>query len=91
MIIDRSARYREAQYRAGAGLAFGILTLLLTIEFRWMPWGWHAFNAGWLLLTIAAAYGVTRAALLRANPQVTDPSLIHPGDVLVIPRLGTEP
>ena len=70
MIINRSAHYREAQYRAGAGLAFGILTLLLTIEFSWMPWGWHAFNAGWLLLTIIAAYGVgywlgTQPAIIR--------------------------
>jgi LysM repeat protein len=51
----------------------------------------HQVEVGDTLSGIAAAYGVTRAAFLRANPQVTDPSLIHPGDVLVIPRLGTAP
>jgi len=56
MIIDQSARYRETRYRAGIGLAFFILTLLLTMELHWMPWGWHAFNAGWLLLAVVAAY-----------------------------------
>lgn len=34
---------------------------------------------------IADAYGVTQAALLAANPQITNPSLIHAGDDLVIP------
>lgn len=34
---------------------------------------------------LADAYGITLAALLAANPQVADPSLIRPGDELVIP------
>lgn len=70
MIIDRSARYREAQYRAGIGLAFCTLVLLLMIEFEWMPWGWHALNAGWLLLATITAYGAgyglgTRPAVIQ--------------------------
>ena len=40
---------------------------------------------------IADAYGVTLAALLAANPQITDPSLIHPGDLLTIPGGGSTP
>ncbi len=58
MVIQRSARYREARYRAGIGCAFFILSTLLTIEWEWMPWGWHATNAGWLLLTVIGAYGL---------------------------------
>ena len=58
MIVERSARYRETQYRAGAGCAFFALSGLITIEWEWMSWGWHATNAGWLLLTVMAAYGL---------------------------------
>lgn len=56
MVINRSALYRETRYRAGIGVAFFILALLLTMELGWMPWGWHALNAGWMLLTVVAAY-----------------------------------
>lgn len=56
MVIDRSALYRETRYRAGIGFAFFMLTLLLTMELEWMPWGWHALNAGWLLVAVVAAY-----------------------------------
>ena len=41
--------------------------------------------AGDTISGLAEAYGVSQAALLAANPHVTDPSLIHPGDMLVIP------
>ena len=58
MVIERSARYREARYRAGIACAFIVLSTLLTIEWEWMPWGWHATNAGWLLLTVVGAYGL---------------------------------
>ena len=58
MIIERSALYREARYRAGIGCAFFMLSILLTIEWEWMPWGWHATNAGWLLLTAIGAYSL---------------------------------
>lgn len=58
MIVERSARYRETQYRAGAGCALFTLSALLTIKLEWMSWGWHATNAGWLLLAVIAAYGL---------------------------------
>jgi len=58
MIIERSARYQEARYRGGIACAFLMLCTLLTIEWEWMPWGWHASNAGWLLLSIMMAYGL---------------------------------
>jgi len=34
---------------------------------------------------IAKRYGVTLAALIRANPQIRNPNLIHPGDEVNIP------
>ena len=58
MVINRSARYQEARYRAGIGCAFLMLSTLLTIEWEWMPWGWHTTKAGWLLLTIVGAYSI---------------------------------
>lgn len=57
MIVPSSARYREAGYRTGLILGWLTLALLLTIEWYWLPWGWHAGNAGWLLLAVIAAYG----------------------------------
>lgn len=58
MIVPASARYREAGYRTGLMLALLSLSLLLTIEIYWLPWGWHAGNAGWLLLAVVASYGL---------------------------------
>lgn len=58
MIVQTSARYREAGYRTGLILAWLTLALLLTVEAYWLPWGWHAGNAGWLLLTVVVAYGI---------------------------------
>ena len=58
MIVPVSARYREARYRMGFACAFILLTILLTLEFEWLHWGWHAANAGWLLLSVLGAYGV---------------------------------
>lgn len=58
MIVPASALYREAGYRTGLILALLTLALLLTIEIYWLPWGWHAGNAGWLLLAVVAAYGL---------------------------------
>lgn len=57
MIVPSSARYREAGYRTGLILGWLTLAALLTIETYWLPWGWHAGNAGWLLLAVIAAYG----------------------------------
>ena len=58
MIVPASALYREAGYRTGLILALLALALLLTIEIYWLPWGWHAGNAGWLLLAVVASYGL---------------------------------
>ncbi len=57
MIVPASARYRESRYRAGLILAWFTLTTLLTVETYWLPWGWHAGNAGWLLLIVVVTYG----------------------------------
>jgi putative membrane protein len=58
MIVPASALYREAGYRTGLILAWLTLAILLTVEMYWLPWGWHAGNAGWLLLAVVAAYGI---------------------------------
>lgn len=53
----------------------------------------HTVTAGQYLYSIAATYGLTVSELLEANPQITNPSLILPGQVLNIPdrtrKLGT--
>lgn len=58
MIVPASALYREAGYRAGLIFALLALALLLTIEIYWLSWGWHAGNAGWLLLAVVVSYGL---------------------------------
>jgi len=68
MIVPSSARYREAGYRTGLILGWLTLALLLTVETYWMPWGWHAGNAGWLLLSVIAAYGI--GEWLGASPAI---------------------
>ena len=57
MLVSRSGLYRDAQHRAGLILALCTLTILLTTEILWVPWGWHASNAAWLILTTILAYG----------------------------------
>jgi putative membrane protein len=57
MIVGRSGLYRDAQHRAGLILALSALTILLTTELLWLPWGWHASNAAWLVLATILAYG----------------------------------
>ena len=58
MVVSNSARYREAGFRSGLVLAWLTLALLLTIESAWLPWGWHAGNAGLLLLGVIVAYWI---------------------------------
>jgi putative membrane protein len=58
MIVPASALYREAGYRTGLILALLTLAMLLTLEMYWLPWGWHAGNAGWLMLAVVVAYGI---------------------------------
>lgn len=57
MIVSRSGLYRDAQHRSGLILALSALTLLLSTELLWLPWGWHASNAAWLVLVTILAYG----------------------------------
>lgn len=57
MIVSRSGLYRDAQHRTGIILALAALTILLTTEILWLPWGWHASNAAWLVLATILAYG----------------------------------
>jgi putative membrane protein len=57
MIVGRSGLYRDAQHRSGLILALFTLTLLLSTELLWLPWGWHASNAAWLVLATILAYG----------------------------------
>ena len=58
MIVGRSGLYREAHHRAGLLSAMLALTTSLTIETAWLPWGWHASNAVWLLGVTVLAYSV---------------------------------
>jgi putative membrane protein len=39
-------------------LALTVLTILLTLEALWLPWGWHAANAAWLVCATMLAYGI---------------------------------
>ncbi|OQW33048.1 MAG: hypothetical protein A4E19_06805 [Nitrospira sp. SG-bin1] len=57
MIVSRSGLYRDAQHRFGLILALSVLTILLTTDMFWLPWGWHASNAAWLVLATILAYG----------------------------------
>ncbi len=45
----------------------------------------HTVGSGQSLYSIAALYGVSADQLLEANPQITDPALLQPGQVLTIP------
>ena len=58
MIVGRSGLYRETHHRAGLLCAVLALTTSLMIEPAWLPWGWHASNAVWLLGITVLAYCV---------------------------------
>ena len=58
MIVPRSGFYRDAQHWAGLVCAVMALTVLLTLETLWLPWGWHAANAAWLVCATILAYGI---------------------------------
>jgi putative membrane protein len=58
MIVMRSGLYRDARYLAGLTAAAVMLTTLVTVEVAWLPWGWHAANAAWLLLATLIGYGL---------------------------------
>jgi LysM repeat protein len=48
----------------------------------------YIVKPGDYLTRIAARYGVSLAAILKANPEITNPNLIYPGEALVIPGGG---
>lgn len=56
MIVARSGFYRDAQHWTGLIAALTTLASLLTIEVSWVPWGWHASNAAWLVFAVTLAY-----------------------------------
>ena len=56
MIVARSGLYRDARHVAGLIAAFVTLATMLTFEAAWLPWGWHASNAAWLVLAVTLAY-----------------------------------
>ncbi|HJT22753.1 MAG TPA: TPM domain-containing protein [Nitrospira sp.] len=58
MLVSRSGLYRDAQHRTGLILGLLVLSALLTLETAWLPWGWHASNAAWLLLGTVGAYAL---------------------------------
>ncbi len=45
----------------------------------------HEIVSGESLYSIARQYGVTVQAILEANPQITSPTVIYPGQVITIP------
>lgn len=49
----------------------------------------YIVKPGDYLTRIAARYGVGLAAILKANPEITNPNLIYPGEALVIPGGGS--
>ncbi len=57
MIVSRSGLYRDTRHRAGLLLSLVVLTLMLTMETFWFPWGRHGSNAAWLVLATTVAYG----------------------------------
>jgi LysM repeat protein len=48
----------------------------------------HLVKPGETLSGIAAERGVSLDALVRANPQIVNPNLIHPGQTLTLPTSG---
>jgi len=64
MLVERSGLYRDVQYQAGLIAALMVLAVLLTCETWWLPWGWHASNAAWLVFAVILAYaGGTRVGM----------------------------
>jgi len=49
----------------------------------------HTVVKGDTMWKIASAYQVGTSEVFRANPQITNPNLIYPGQVLSIPRLDS--
>ena len=50
----------------------------------------YTVRRGDTLYALARRYGVTPQRLLAANPQITDPDRVYPGQTVVIPATGQE-
>ncbi len=50
--------------------------------------GRYTVRAGDTMFLIAQRYGVSLNSLIAANPQISNPSVLHPGDVLCVPGAG---
>ncbi|MDN5325921.1 MAG: hypothetical protein PWP41_617 [Moorella sp. (in: firmicutes)] len=56
------------------------------------PGGFHyTVQSGDTMFSIARRFGISLNDLIAANPQVRDPNLIFPGQVLCIPRMAPVP
>lgn len=53
--------------------------------------GRYTVRAGDTMFLIAQRFGVTLQALINANPHITNPALIFPGDVLCVPGPAPTP
>lgn len=68
-----------------ATLAIGALTVSASAE-----WATHTVIKGDSMWKIAVKYQVGLSELKAANPNIKNPSLIYPGDVIVIPGKDAE-
>ena len=50
----------------------------------------HTVVSGDTMWKIAVKHQIGLSEIIEANPQITNPALIYPGQVLTIPTLGTE-
>ena len=50
----------------------------------------HTVVSGDTMWKIAVKHQIGLSEIIEANPQITNPALIYPGQVLTIPALGTE-
>jgi spore coat assembly protein SafA len=50
--------------------------------------GRYTVQPGDTMFSIAQMFGVSLEALIAANPQITDPNILFPGDVLCVPFLA---
>ena len=53
--------------------------------------GRYTVQSGDTMFFIAQRFGVSLQALINANPQIPDPSVLFPGDVLCVPGAGAPP
>lgn len=69
----------DNQIRDPQQLVVGQAVVLMTDSVK------HTVSSGQSLYSIAALYGISVDQLIAANPQITNPSFLQPGQVLTIP------